>query len=305
MTNSNDVPKKNLPRDVCLHLLVMVALYWSAISFMTLCWQYVNYFFPDALADRYADLSGSIRFAVSSLIIVFPVFIWVSWFLNKIYAKEPQVRESKIRKWLIYLTLFITAIVMITDLVCIINIFLGGEITTRFVLKAFSMLIVVGIIFGYYLNDVRRTSASQEAKYVAWATGIMVLVSVVGAFLIIGSPMETRQIRFDKQRITDLKDIQYRLVNYWRNKSHLPIKLSDLNDSLADFTVPIDPQTHAPYGYVINDPAMLSFELCAVFNTSSNAEVSSDPTVGNWNHAAGRVCFQRSIDKQLHRPHRA
>ena len=58
----------------------MVALYWSAISFITLCWQYINYFFPDVLALRYGDQSyvWAIRFAVSSLIIVFPVFILVS-----------------------------------------------------------------------------------------------------------------------------------------------------------------------------------------------------------------------------------
>lgn len=309
MGNLKGIPQNNTSRDVCLHLLAMVTLYWSAISFITLCWQYVNYFFPDALADRYSDLSGSIRFAVSSLIIVFPVFIWVSWFLNKIYSKELQVRESKIRKWLIYVTLFITALVMIIDLVYIINTFLDGEVTTRFILKACSMLIIVSIIFGFYLDDVRRASASQTATYVAWVAGVMAVVLVVGAFLIVGSPMEARQARFDQQRIMNLKDIQFRLVNYWRSKSRLPAKLSALNDPISDFTVPVDPQTHIAYEYVVNDPATLSFKLCAVFNRSSHVEAVSDSTsadlaAGNWNHAAGHVCFQRSIDKQLYPPYK-
>src|SRR3989338_7190968 len=110
--------KKNTPRDVFLHLLAMVTLYWVAVSVITLCWQYINYFFPDALNYyRYFGFAGPIRFAVSSLIIVFPVFLLVSWFLNKIYTKEGEVRESKIRKWLIYLTLFIAALVIIGDLI--------------------------------------------------------------------------------------------------------------------------------------------------------------------------------------------
>src|SRR4029077_11387147 len=95
----NIIPKRNLPRDVFLHLLAMVTLYWSAVSFITLCWQYINYFFPDALSyNGYISFAGPIRFAVSSLVIVFPVFMLVSWLLNSIYTKEAQVRESKIRK---------------------------------------------------------------------------------------------------------------------------------------------------------------------------------------------------------------
>src|ERR1035437_8522976 len=120
---------RNIPRDLFLHLLAIVTLYWSSISFVTLLWQFINNYFPDALHYYYnGDNSfGLIRFSVSALIIVFPVFIAVSWYLNKIYRRESAVRESKIRKWLIYLTLFVTSLVIIGDLVSVINTFLGGE----------------------------------------------------------------------------------------------------------------------------------------------------------------------------------
>ena len=128
------VQKRNLPRDVFLHLFVMVALYWVSISFITLCWQYINYFFPDILAIRYGNQSyiWAIRFSVASLIIIFPLFILASWYLNKIYEREAQVRESKIRKWLIYLTLFAASLIIIGDLVSVIYNFLGGDVTTKF-----------------------------------------------------------------------------------------------------------------------------------------------------------------------------
>jgi hypothetical protein len=145
----NDIlPKRNIPRDLFLHLLAIVTLYWSAVSFVTLLWQNINYYLPDVLNNYYYQgINSIVRFAVSSLIIVFPVFILVSWFLNRIYAKESEVRESKIRKWLIYLTLFIASLVIIGDLVGTINTLLGGEITTRFILKALSVLLVAVAVF--------------------------------------------------------------------------------------------------------------------------------------------------------------
>src|SRR3989338_5018493 len=173
--NSNSMPKRNLPRDVFLHLLAMVTLYWSAVSFITLCWQYINYFFPDALNYNYG-YTGAMRFALASLFIVFPVFMLVSWYLNKIYARESAVRESKIRKWLIYFTLFIASLVIIGDLIAVINTFLGGEITTRFVLKALSVLLVAGFVFGYYLDDVRKENPTELAKPFAFTTGALVLI---------------------------------------------------------------------------------------------------------------------------------
>ncbi|MBU3934715.1 hypothetical protein KKC00_02000, partial [Patescibacteria group bacterium] len=92
MENVQTVSKRNLPRDVFLHFLAIITLYWSAVSFITLLFQYVNYFLPDPFMAGSDYYLGPIRFAVSSLIIVFPVFIIISWFLNKIYIKEPRLR---------------------------------------------------------------------------------------------------------------------------------------------------------------------------------------------------------------------
>ena len=315
MENNFQAPivRRNLPRDVFLHLFAMVTLYWVAISFITLCWQYINYFFPDALNYNYGA-NGSIRFAVASLFIVFPLFILTSWILNRIYSKESQVRDSKIRKWLIYLTLFVTALVMIGDLVFVINTFLGGEIKARFILKALSVLLVAGVIFWYYLDDVRKAMPSALAKYVAGATSLVILISVVGAFFIIGSPMQARLLQFDQQRVNDLQNIQGQVVNYWQRKGELPNSLTDLNDSIAGYVVPQDPETKQGYGYAVKNVAGLSFELCATFNLPSPAVMNRngkpmpvpapyyDGISQNWDHGAGRVCFDRKIDPQLYPP---
>ncbi len=313
----NNMPKRNIPRDLFLHLLAIVTLYWSAVSFVTLIWQFINNFLPDALDFYSSSYSLSlIRFSVSALIIVFPVFILISWYLNKIYDREAAVRESKIRKWLLYLTLFIASLVIIGDFIFVINTFLGGEITTRFILKALSIILVAGVIFGYYLDDVRRETPTRLAKYFAWGTSILVLAVILGAFFVVGSPTSARLMQFDQQKVNDLSGIQYQIVNYWQRKEVLPNSLSDLKDTISGYKTPVDPQTKASYEYNIKNSASLSFELCATFNKNSvdynaiaqkygGVSTPLTPEGGisqNWYHPAGRVCFERTIDKQLYPP---
>ncbi len=307
--------KRNLPRDLFLHLLVIVALYWSAITFIALLWQFINYFFPDITASYYSVSYslGLIRFSVSSLVVVFPLFIFVAWYLNKIYKKEAVARESKIRKWLLYLTLFIAALVVVGDLVAVINSLLGGDTTVVFILKALSVLLVASFVFGYYLDDVRRETPSKFGKYFAWLAGILVLVAIIGSFFIIGSPNSARLMQYDQQKISDLQGIQSQVVNYWQKKAALPSALADLNDPISGYSVPVDSQTSVSYEYNVVDAAKLSFELCATFNKTGNDEygmpvapvsqpmIPSGP-VQSWQHIAGRVCFERTIDKQLYPP---
>lgn len=315
MDRTTQVVKRNLPRDVFLHLFAIVALYWSAISFITLCWQYVNYFFPDINALRYGYQSyvWPIRFSVASLIIIFPLYILASWYLNKVYRKEVAVRESKVRKWLIYLTLFIASLIIIGDLVTVIYNFLGGDVTAKFILKALSVLIVAGAVFGYYLDDVRRQEPSGSARYYASGTGVLILILVVGAFFIVGSPKSARLAQLDQQRISDLQNIQYQVVNYWQRKQSLPQNLAALYDPISGYSIPNDPETSQPYEYTIKDATLLRFELCANFSLSGGQSGSGPKAVPayipngefsqtSWNHGQGRTCFERQIDKQLYPP---
>lgn len=303
--------KRNLPRDVFLHLLAIVTLYWSSVTFIMLLWQFINYFFPDVLnPNNYFSVTGPFKFAISSLIVVFPVFIGISRFLNKIYAKEALVRESKIRKWLLYLTLFISALAIIVDLVAVINTFLNGEITTRFILKALSVIAVAGVVFGYYIDDVRRETPTKLAKSFAWGSGILVLVAIVGAFFVVGSPQTARLIQFDQQKVSNLQEIQSQIIYYWQKKDVLPDSLDQLTDPLSNFKAPVDPQANQPYAYKIVDKNALSFQLCATFNKEGNdmygspARPMSYPSINtktdSWQHSAGDFCFDRTIDKQLY-----
>jgi len=150
-------PPKATPRDFFLHLITFILLYASVISFITLVFQYIALAFPNPLEGPWALASArkTIQWMISSLIVEFPLFIWLSWFLNKTYQAHPEKRRLKPRKWLIYLTLFVAALVIIGDLVTLIFNLLGGDYTGVFILEVITVLFTIGLVFWYYLWDVR------------------------------------------------------------------------------------------------------------------------------------------------------
>jgi len=315
MANNIEASEKASPKHVFLHLFVIIMLYFSAVNFLILLFQYINYFITDELykTDYYQIMfsSGLIRFALASLIIVFPIFIFTSRYLNKSYAKSPAIREMRIRKWLIYFTLFVAALVMVGDLVRIILTFLEGEMTVRFILKALSILFVTGLVFYYYLCDLKKEEKNHpEIKYFVWGIVVAVLATIITGFFIVGSPKNERLRRFDYERLGRLQEIQSQVINYWRSKEYLPVVLADLNDEISGFVAPVDPETNEPFEYRIIEPD--KFELCAKFNLASEEDEMKyysepmyygKPNSENWKHDAGRVCFERKIDKEFYPPY--
>ncbi len=139
------------PKDVFLHLFSIFALYVSAGAFVSLIFDYINIYLPDALNPYGAQAAyGSIRWAIASLVVVFPAYVWSSWILERGYAANPATREIKTRKWLIYFTLFLAAVIIAGDVVSLVYSLLSGDLTARFALKAVTVLFVSGAVFGHY-----------------------------------------------------------------------------------------------------------------------------------------------------------
>ncbi|OGY63188.1 MAG: hypothetical protein A3I89_00965 [Candidatus Harrisonbacteria bacterium RIFCSPLOWO2_02_FULL_41_11] len=303
---------KNLPRDVFLHILAMIALYVSAGSLIALLFQYINLFFPDPLnLPYYRSVADTIRRSMAALIIVFPVYLFSVRALNQDYRNSEEKRESKIRKWLVYFTLFAAASIIIGDLVALVYSFLGGELTARFMMKVLVMLSVSATIFGYYLFDLRGKLNIKYYSLLAWKISAVMLASVIFGFFTAGSPLKARQVNSDEQRINHLQILQNEIINYWLQKAQLPADLTDLRNDISGFIPPVDPENNQEYGYNIS--GKLSFELCANFNLSSAQSVASigksapvyymetQPYQQNWQYQQGKTCFERTIDPDLYK----
>lgn len=301
---------KSSPKDVFLHLLSIGTLYYVAVQFITLIWQYVNIYFPDPLEPEYfANYAGLIRFAMASLLIVYPVHCYVMWLLYRDYAAMPEKRELRIRKWLVHFTLFVAAIVITGDLVTLVYNFLGGELTARFALKVLTVLVVAVVIFMFYLRDLKNKWTMRGIRALVLVVIIAMLIAIVGGFFTAGSPFKARLYRFDERRVNDLQMFQGEIINYWQSKGKLPETLAELEDPIRGFRASVDPETADAYEYRVTEP--LAFELCAAFDLPSSATAAgrAEKAVpyglygaygANWDHDAGRVCFARTIDPQLY-----
>lgn len=311
MENTTQKEGKTTPKDFFLWLGAIIALYGSISFLITLLFEYINYSFPDSLAGYGDPYGGSVRFAMASLIVMVPTALVLLRLIRNTISEDPSKANIWIRRWALMLTLFLSALVGLVDLVTLINTFLGGEITTRFILKVAIVLLISAGVFLHFLADLKGywIQNLQKSVFVGIAVAVLVLSTIVSGFFIIGSPTYVRMLRYDDQKIQDLQSIQYQVTNYFQQKRTLPKTLDQLNDPLNNFLVPTDTQTNTSYVYEVTAP--LSFKLCATFNEASPDERgrggydtrASKPMMAGgvadvWTHTTGSICFERTLDPE-------
>lgn len=308
-------PAKTTPKDFFLWAGAMVALYGGIIAFISLIFDYINYAMPDTALGYYADPYATISYEMASLIVLAPLCLILMRVIRRQIAQDPSRSEVWVRRWALFLTLFIAGATVAVDLIVLLNTFLSGEeLSVRFLLKVLVVLLVAGGGFMHFLADLRGywTRNPAYAGYVTWAVALVVVVSIVSGFFIVGTPQQARQYRLDEQRVSDLQSVQWQLVHYWQQKQVLPTSLAELNDPISGFMAPVDPQSGAAYRY--ERTGTMSFRLCATFAAQDRhvnqtyarpvAAIPSEAKTGGdtWKHSAGEVCFDRAIDPELYPP---
>lgn len=304
---------KTSPKDFFLYLLSAGLLYYNVVWFITLLHQYINKFFPSAQDSYYygydTGLNSTMRWAIASLLVAFPIYIIIARMLNTDVDAHPEKRSLGIRRWLTYFTLFAAGVTMIVDVIALIFNLLEGDFAMRFILKAVAILLVAALVFGYYFYELRRDAGKDapQRSLFRWIAIFAVGISIIAAFFVVGSPKTAREMGYDQARTNDLQNIQWQIISYWQNKSSLPTELSDLEDTISGFRIPIDPDKTSKNTYEYEVTGTYSFNLCATFSQSSEQTSSRESLgvygveqLGNWAHDAGRVCFERTIDPDLY-----
>lgn len=309
-------------KDFFLWLGAMVALYWSVVAFIFLMFDYINYALPNALSYYVDPYQSSIPGEMASIIVLFPVGLFLMWLIRRDIAKEPSRANLWVRRWALIFTLFVAGVTAAGDLVTLLTTFLRGEdITLAFILKVLVVFGVAAIAFMHFIADLWGywLQYPRRALSVGVGVGILALSSIIGGFFIVGTPQHARLMRLDAQKITDLQSIQSQIISYYQYKRVLPQSLNDLTTSVSYFTLPMDPQTGQPYEYDgtihVASGANPMFSLCAQFNEVGDSgaygravtypSMPMDEGVkglDNWQHTAGRVCFDRTIDPAFYPP---
>ncbi|MFH1455062.1 MAG: DUF5671 domain-containing protein [bacterium] len=299
---------KTTAKDFFLYLGIVIGLYMSSVSFLVLVFQIINKLFP--LAGDYTEyIDSAIRSSIAILIIFFPTFVYLLFIANKDLKINPEKKDMWIKKWMLFLSFFITGLTMVADFSVLVYRLLGAEdLTLRFFLKIFFVFAVAITIFKFILKDLKRTSFDEIPKWIKISVeivSVIILSTVIYGVTIIDSPSSRRAEKIDEQKVSDLGIIQDQIVyTYWTNKGTVPASLDILNDPISNFYLPVDTETKQNYEYRMISKN--SFELCANFKNVTNKldTVSVDPydvTPRNFEHGIGRTCWTRIIDEELYK----
>ena len=319
-----DKPKVT-PKDFFLWAGAMLSLYISVFTFISLLFSYIDFTFPDPLNGYVDPYSSGMRSSIATLLVLFPLFIFLMRLIRVNMMKDSTRKDIWVRRWALVFTIFVAGAGIAVDLITLINYFLDGDLTTRFLLKTAIVLLVAAGGLMHFLADIWGfwEKHPDRAGMVGWGVSILILLTIATGFLIMGSPNQVRLYRFDDQKVNNLQGIQYQVLNYWQQKSKLPATIADLNDPLSGFTLPVDPQG-GTYTYSITGP--MSFKLCATFNAATQPNSASSPgrpvpmmptkapygpegggtdiNALPWTHGVGEQCFTRTIDPERYPPYK-
>ena len=152
-------------REAFMYILMFSTLYLSAYHLGSLTFELINYAIPDRAdhVNQAQHLIMSIRWSLASIMVAFPVFLYMASLIGREISADLTKRASSVRRQFTYLTLFIACAVLMGDLTTMIYNFLGGELTARFLLKCATVAIIAGAGFGYFVRELRRDERALSA----------------------------------------------------------------------------------------------------------------------------------------------
>lgn len=128
--------------DTFEHILLFISLYVLAISVALMLNSLIDIFSPAVGTSAYSSLYNSsgmdasrkmlIRGYIASLIVTYPLFSFFFLNVTRRTLANPALRNIHARKSLIYLTLIITFIILIANIIHIIFTLLNGNVTANF-----------------------------------------------------------------------------------------------------------------------------------------------------------------------------
>jgi Domain of unknown function (DUF5671) len=227
-------------REAFFYLLLFSTLATWTIGLGCLAFALIDRWLADPLFSSYLQISDTYTIASSlaAIVVAFPLYLLLSRTVLAEASAHSEKLNSPIRKWLTYMALVIAASIVIGDLIAALTYLLRGELTSRFLSKAFVVLTLAGGVFFHYISDLRRSEATADKpgrdRLMAGLCSAVIGVMVVFGLLQLGPPRVQREFRADSKRVYQLFQLSMAISNYWRSHaSQLPARLEQLPDSAS------------------------------------------------------------------------
>jgi|AntRauTorckE6833_2_1112554.scaffolds.fasta_scaffold00294_22 hypothetical protein len=302
--------EKHTAKHFFLQLGSLICLYLTLGFFVALVFGFINLGFPDSIDNvwQIEQAASAIRLGFAMVLVFFPTYLVLTRLVNKNRRHAKDHGYLGLTKWLIYLSLLVSGLVLLGDLVAVIMNFLEGGMTLPFILKAATVFIVIGAAFTYYIQDAKGYWMRNERKSIIYGvvTVLIIVTTLIASLTQIPNPNEVREKKVDTQMMRELQDMQWRIEDYYRSNQVLP---EDLPTLYGEFEVPTPPEEKPAYEY--EKTSDTTYNLCATFTYDSNeiggsrrlqdSVVQAPNARGNynWDYKSGHWCFDRVIEPSI------
>jgi hypothetical protein len=320
------------PREFITYLGYTISYLVVAISFIIFSFSFVNILLPEIGSYTglgYGTVFGSLGVFTTSVL----VFLAMVYVILCLVGDKKTHPDSKPRMWILQIGMFIGFVVLAITMATLIKYFFSGEITIRFLIKT-ALVLLVGIdAVLFFRHESAKTVDTPKWISLGASIGatIVMITGIVATFVCLGTPNIARAIRYDQQRTNDLQSLQSTITNWYQSHGALPETLATLKKQ-DYYQEPRDPEylKGNVYTYQVIDAKKLQYQVCADFTLASDnkfvirkdraefasgrsmapmpvaydetqAGIVSETSLENqWDHSAGKHCFDRVIDTKLY-----
>lgn len=154
-------------RLTALNAFYFIVLYTCLYSAVAIIFTFLDYHLPDGLGHKagmfynsYQPLEVTIRSYLASLLVSLPLLVLTKKLAFNAMMHAKQFIPS-IRLRLLYLTLFIGALILFCNLITFVYYFLSGELSMRFIIKVCILSAMCAGLYGYFKPEIQQNERAQ------------------------------------------------------------------------------------------------------------------------------------------------
>lgn len=139
-------------REGLLYGLLFISLGVVSAYIVMLGFGIIDQVIPDPY-ETYAADGGWLRWPIATLIAFLPLFLYLNHQANRRGADDALRKRSLVRRWVASVTMLVALLALLGDVVTVVYVFLGGDLSARFVAKAVLVAIMGGLVLAYYRDE--------------------------------------------------------------------------------------------------------------------------------------------------------
>ncbi len=277
-------------KNFFVNLAIILILYILIFSFFSVIFNIIDYKFKSKNIEYYFSPKS---IEISIIIVFSPLLIFLIYFLNNLYNKNPEIKNSKIRIWLMHLTIFLSSSAIIIDTIMVLFYFLDGkDITINFISKTLSIFVFSLLIFSYFILNIKEKITSKINKIFMAIFILIITTTILTHFLIFGGPKTQQKLKSDEQKINNLVFVSDTINYFYEQNSFIP-KTENIEKEMPNLFNFLK-ENNIEYKKIDD----VNFNLCTFFNFDSKNNLK--PYYQNyyqidWSHPAGNYCFKIKI----------